>query len=164
MFKFDLLPGEQPITMYRQAELALTKTVLLVFILIYTPWYYLLTYGLYFDYRFWVLGWTFAVFIYAIYKYLLWLVNVNVVTSRRLINFEYRTLFHKHVLETPWERVSNISFKTTGFFSSLFKYGDVEIQVPGLDRPLIIKNVREPARIKDALWQLHHASLAARTR
>lgn len=144
--------------MYRQTELALTKTVIAVFVLIYLPWYFLIKYELYLDFRYWLLNWTILVLLFAIYKYMLWLVNVYVITNKRLICFEYKTLFQKTVTEAPADRILSVSFKTTGFFSSMLNFGDVEIQASGLNQPLVLAKVRDPEKVKDYIWQIHRQS------
>lgn len=68
-------------------------------------------------------------------------------------------LFKKLVIETPLDRILNVSYKTTGFFSSIFSFGDVEVQVVGLIEPIVLKQVRYPAKLKDRLWKAHEDSL-----
>ncbi|MBI5530938.1 MAG: PH domain-containing protein [Candidatus Doudnabacteria bacterium] len=155
MFKFDLLENEKLVANYRQTEAVLFKPVLLVFILIYGPWYFLLKYELAASYDRLLLFWTFLVLIYAINKYALWLLNVYLITSKRIIIINYKNIFNKQVLESPLERILNISFTVKGFWASLFSFGSVEVQVAGLPEPMIIKKVAHPSEVKDFLWKLH---------
>ncbi len=37
----------------------------------------------------------------------------------------------------------------------MFGYGDVFVQVVGLDHPLVLKNVPQPSDVKDFIWQIH---------
>src|SRR5581483_6457635 len=101
MFKFDLLENEQVTGIYRQTESVLFKPVIIVFILVYFPWYFLLQYDLAQNYLKLLFFWTLLVFCYALNKYLLWLINVHLVTNQRLVSVRYQNLFSKQVLETP---------------------------------------------------------------
>lgn len=154
MFEFKLKENEKILAMRRKSEVVLFKPVALVFIAIYVPWYFLLKYGLVNDYKKWLVLWTFLVFAYALYVYLLWLLNVYLITDKRVVLVHYKNLFSKAVTESPFDHIGNISFKTTGFFSSLFNFGEVEIQITGLSRAIMLAQIKNPSEIKDLLWQL----------
>lgn len=85
----------------------------------------------------------------------LWRLNRNILTNRRLIKIAHTGLMKRLVIETPLERILNVSYKTTGILSSLFRYGDVEVQVVGLMEPMVLKNISHPSVVKDYLWKLH---------
>ena len=155
MFKFDLLENEKVVNIYRQTEAVLFKPAIVVFILIYGPWYFLLKYDLAATYDRLLFFWTILVFLYAIHKYFLWLLNVYIVTNKRVIKVGYKSVFNKEVLESPLDRILNISYFVKGFWPSLFGFGSVEVQVAGLSDPVLLKNVSHPAQVKDFLWKLH---------
>src|SRR3989344_3089814 len=155
MFKFDLQSNEKLLNVYRQTELVLIRPVLVVFVLIYAPWVYLLKYELYEKFSTLVLFWTLAVLLYALNKYVLWLLNSYILTDKRLIHVKYNTVVHKQVIETPLERILNISYQTRGIMPSVFGFGDIDVQIVGLTEPMIIKNIKNPAKIKDYLWEIH---------
>jgi hypothetical protein len=83
--------------------------------------------------------------------------NSYLITSQRLVVVIYRHLFSKQVIETPIERILNISFKRHGFWASMLNFGEVVVQVVGLIEPIVLKKVRHPELIKDYLWQIHIA-------
>ena len=102
-----------------------------------------------------LLFWTALIIIYVLYKYVLWLINVYIITDKRLIAINYKSLVHKIVLETPIERIHNISAETKGFVKSMLKIGDVIVQVASLTQPMILKNLKHPEEVKDFLWRVH---------
>jgi membrane protein YdbS with pleckstrin-like domain len=153
MFKFDLLENEKVVTIYRQTEAVLFKPVLIIFVLIYFPWYFLIKYELVSNYDRLLLFWTFLVLIYALRTYLLWLLNAYIVTDRRLIRIIHKNVFNKKVIETPLERILNVSYQIKGFWQAIFKFGTVEVQAAGLTEPLSLKNVSQPEKVKDFLWK-----------
>jgi membrane protein YdbS with pleckstrin-like domain len=156
MFKFDLLENEKVLNIYRQTEAVLFKPVLIIFVMIYFPWYFLIKYELVGNVDRLLLFWTFLVLLYGIHKYFVWLLNAYIVTDKRLINVAHKSLFNKKVVETPLERILNVSFQIKGFWQSLFRFGTVEVQAAGLAAPLILKNVSQPDKVKDFLWKIHN--------
>jgi hypothetical protein len=155
MFKLELLANEKVTNIYRQTEIVLLKPVLIIFILIYLPWYFLLKYELAATYDKLILFWTLLVFLYGLNQYFLWLLNVYLVTDRRVVKVNYKSVFNKEVLESPLDRILNVSFSVKGFWAALFGFGNVEVQVTGLPEPMELKNVSHPAKVKDILWKTY---------
>ncbi len=72
-----------------------------------------------------------------------------------MLHYGQKGLFDQTVIETPHERVLNVSYKTEGVTSTILGYGDVVVQVVGLMDPIILKNISTPMEIKDYLWEMH---------
>lgn len=141
---------------YRQSRFVLIHPITMSIFTVIIPWYFVLRYGGYGGIITTVLWfWTFIVAIHLLYEVYLWYKNTYVVTNLRLIHYDQKSLFKKTVVETPHERVLNVSYKTEGIISSFVGYGNVEIQVVGLMEPMIMKNVNTPMEIKDYLWDMH---------
>jgi len=158
MFSYNLHENEKLLQIYRRHETTLVPKVLQIFALTFIPWYLGLRYQFVFStpgHQRLFLLWTLLVGVYAIHTFMIWTINVYIVTDKRLLHIEHDTIFKKTVLETPLDRILNVSFRTTGFFSTLFHFGDVLVQVVGLDQPLIMQNVPSPAHVKDFLWKMH---------
>lgn len=155
MFKFKLLENENIISIHRKAEVALLKPALGIILAIYLPWFFLIKYDLHIEFRKILLFWTMLVFLFSLYKYILWLVNVCVITNKRLVSINYINIFHKSVLETPIEKIHNISYEVKGVFGSMFKYGNVIVQIASLSNPLILTKLKNPSEIKDTLWKIN---------
>ncbi len=155
MKAFLLKPGEEEIATFRQSPAVLFwRVVVVLAFLTLSAWYvsYFVMWGF--------LGKYFAVLatilsIYLLHSILLWYLDIYRVTTQRFIKSSYRTVFHQHVSETSLERILNISFKTTGLWSVLMNYGDVELQVVGRMEPIVVKNVRNPGTLKEYLLRLH---------
>ncbi len=156
MFKFNLLENEKITKFFRQSESILFKPVLIIFILIYAPWYFLIKYDLASSYLRLLFFWTILVLLYGVNKYLLWLINISLLTNKRLIRIHYPNLFNKKVVEAPLDRILNVAYVRHGFWQTVFGFGSVEVQVAGLPQPLLIKNLPHPEQAKDMLWQALH--------
>ena len=155
MFKLDLQPEEKVLNLYRQSEVVLFKPVIFIFVLIYFPWFFLLKYELAATYSRLLVFWTILVFFYALNKYLLWLLNVYLITDKRVIIVNYKNLLNKKVSESALNKILNISFSVKGLWQILFKFGSIEIQTQGLNEALIFRNIVDPSKVKDFLWVTH---------
>ncbi len=152
---------ERLLNRYRQSGYILLRPLAVAIFLIGLPWYFLVKYELWHEFLVLLLIWTAAVMAWAARIFIVWWLNRYLVTDRRLIKMAHLGLFKKIVVETPLERILNVSYKTTGFTSVAGRYGDVEVQVVGLVEPIILTHISQPAAIKDYLWQLHQKQVQA---
>jgi hypothetical protein len=151
---FTLSPNERIIRVFSQSKWVLFKPFFLSLVAILVPWWYVLGFGL-ISLRTPVIIGTILILLYVAREYALWSLGKYVITSHRVIKTEYHSLFKKVVVETPLERILNVSFKTTGIFSFLGRFGDVHVQVVGLMEPMTLKSITQPAKIKEYLWRAH---------
>jgi hypothetical protein len=154
MFTLKLQQNEKVIKLFRQTEMVLAKHALIIFAAIYLPWFFLLKYELDYKFRSVLFIWTMLVFLYASYKYILWFLNVYILTNQRVVHVNYHTLFRKTVTETPLSHIANIGFSTGNVLQALFKTGNINVQITGVSQPLVLKNVRFPEKTKDFMWQM----------
>jgi hypothetical protein len=153
MLSFNLNSNEKLIKVFRKSEATLFKPAFLILVFIYFPIWFLFKYELIQKFA-WVLAlWTLIVLMYAVSIYLLWLVNVSLITDQRVVNIEYHFLFRRQIEEMLIIDIANIRQNTTGIFSSFFKFGSLELQGGGME-PLRLLQIPAPMAVKDLLWQL----------
>ena len=158
MFKQKLHPDEELLAIYHRHEVTLVPKILETFVLLFVPWYFGVQYGFIFSsalHEKIFLVWTLLVALFALNTFISWSLNSYVITSKRLIHTAHSSIFKKNQTETPLERILNVSFKTTGFFSTIFRFGDVLVQVVGLNEPIALADVPHPSEVKDFLWKIH---------
>ncbi len=155
MHKFTLLQEEHLKNTYRQSNVFLFKPLMLSLIIVLVPTYFLWRYQLLNQFKIVVLILGIVVGVWFLREAVIWLRNCYVLTNQRLLLFAHDGLFKRTVIETPLERVLNVSYRTTGLISAIFGYGDVEVQVVGLVDPVILRHIPDPATIKDYLWEMH---------
>jgi membrane protein YdbS with pleckstrin-like domain len=157
MFKSRLLQGdEKVIAFFRRHELALLPTILEVFVLIFIPWHIVIRSRMFLSDNtatIVLLVWSLLVLLYGGRKVWLWLKNAYYVTDQRLILVRQDGVFKRSVTETPLVRISNVSFSTNGFLSTLLRYGDVTVQLAGAENNLILKGVANASRVRDFIWE-----------
>ncbi len=158
MSKLDLYPTENILHRYHQSGVVLLKPILLSALGITLPWFFLIKYELFSEFnRLWFV-FSLICLAYLAREFILWSFNKYIITDQRLIKMSHEGLFKKLVVETPLDRILNVSYKTTGILSMLGKFGDVEVQIVGLMEPMILRHINDPSEIKDYLWKLHSAA------
>ncbi len=155
MFKFTLHEGETLFKVFRQSKAILIFPFITSLFLMYIPWKFLISYDLRDKFSDVLLIWTIGVLLWIFNKYLLWLINIYIITNKRLIVLNYKNVLHKIVLETPLERIHNISSEIHGLWGSVLKIGNVVVQIASLSQPLVLSNLKYPEKLKDFLWQSH---------
>lgn len=153
--KVPLHHEEQLLRVYHQTIFVLIKPFLIFLVGILLPTIPLIRYDLFRQYRGLVLLLFIGFFAYLLKHIIIWQLNSYIITTARLIKVSHEGLFKKLVVETPLDRILNVSYKTTGVLSSLFEFGDVEVQVVGLIEPMNLRYINSPAAIKDYLWKAH---------
>lgn len=143
---------------YHKHKVTLLPKFLKALIALILPWFFLYKYGLLTSNS--IVGpilllWTFVIVAYVTHIYTLWKLNVYFVTTKRLVHIQHENVFKKFQVETPIERILNVSYKIPGASASMLHYGDVLVQVVGVNDPLILKKVPRPEDVKDFIWQTH---------
>lgn len=157
-YKRQIHQDEKVLAIYRKHRVTLTPQILQYLILLLIPWYLGMKYEFILS-ETWhtslFLAWTILIGVLLIRALLLYLKNVYIVTNKRLLHIEHNGLMKKYVIETPLDRILNVSYRTTGLTSTLSHYGDVLVQVVGLEEPLVLKHIPNPAKVKDFIWKMH---------
>ena len=160
MSKRHLRDHEELLIRFRKHELVLLPVIFEAFVLSYVPWYLGLKYDFVFSSEIskWGYGiWTALVIAYTLRKSALWLFSSYLVTSTRIIHIEHTGFFQKTVTEIPLDRLQSVNFRTNGFLSFLFRFGDVLVQVVGIDEPLALRGIPRPRKTKDYIWQVRES-------
>ena len=153
MFKLKLREKEKIILASRQTQWVWGKAVLLAFVLIYLPWAFYSEYELQdiVSLRRILIFWTLLCLLYALNKYLLWLINAYVITDQRIISIAYPTLFAKTVEEADLGSIATITCKTQGIFEAMFKTGKVIISFSNATKAFELEKVHEPEYLKELI-------------
>ena len=72
-----------------------------------------------------------AVFTYAFTQWITWYYNISLVTNKRIVDIDFSNLLFHDVAITKVDLVEDVTYRKTGFFASLFNYGDLFVQTAG---------------------------------
>lgn len=94
--------------------------------------------------------WYLGVIGYTLLNFFFWYFNVNIVTNRRVLDFDFHFLLHHEFSEALLSKKQDVTATSSGIFSVIFDYGDVEVQTAAATKRiefLQIPRPREVARI-----------------
>lgn len=94
--------------------------------------------------------------VYAFRVLITWYYNAFIITNCRVIDIDQRGFFERIVSEALYEKIQDVSYRRKGIWQTIFRYGDVMIQVAGGDIGLEIKKVRAPEKTQQLISDLSH--------
>lgn len=93
-----------------------------------------------------------AGFLYALLTWISWQMNGIIITSKRLIYVNQKSIFSKKVAEVPITNIQDITFEINGVMASIFSFGTVTIVSSG--SVWNVKKIADPEGVQDYLLQL----------
>lgn len=153
--RFNIKEGERLESVARASVVTLLPVILIEAILIATPFFFLRP-----LLRWQTLGYIligillfFGLF-FALRTFAKWRGSFLAVTGRRLIVVRRDGIFAREVVELPFDKVQEISFRVRGLGPSLFGYGSLLIQSAGSDEPIVMSRVRRPQDLHRLIIEL----------
>ena len=155
--KINLKAGEEVIAVVRHFGLTLWPKILAVILLFTLPFFFIFPL---FKWGYWGV----ALFllpillgvIFALKTFVVWYYNAFIITNKRVIDLDQRGFFERIVSEVALETIQDVSHRRKGIWQTIFRYGDVRIQVADTDTGLEIKNVRAPEETQQLISDLLH--------
>ena len=79
--------------------------------------------------------------------------DVWIVTDKRIINIEQRSLFHRDVTTLRYERLQDATVKYQGFVSEMLDFGTLKIQTAGFDtHEMEFEGIPRPDEVKRLIF------------
>ena len=162
-----LQPGEKIALILRRHKLYYIKYLLVLTILLAIPIlaYFTLRYflsGLVQDSNFniiFVLTTSIYLCFVILLSFISWLnyyLDVWVITSYRLIEYEQKSLFHRETSELNLTSIQDIMVQIKGILPSLFHFGTIYIQTAGTTERFIFKDSPHPEQTKKTITDLQN--------
>lgn len=128
-----------PILFFNPLQLVLFPALLLI-----NP--FIITFGLSFYYLFVItIGYSF---------YVRYHLDVLILTNDRLIKLEQKNIFSQTIAEVDLYQLLDATSEIKGFFSTLFGFGDIEIETAGPQFKFIAKSVSDPHHLRRLILDL----------
>jgi membrane protein YdbS with pleckstrin-like domain len=86
--------------------------------------------------------------------FLKWFFQMNVITTKRIIDVDFVSITTHRVSETTFDQVQDVSHSPTGPFASFFDYGDLYIQTAGAKCEFEFNNIPRPRDVQDTILDL----------
>ncbi len=83
-----------------------------------------------------------------------WFFEMNVLTTRRIIDVDFVSIMSHRVSETTYDQVQDVSHSPAGPLASVFDYGHLSLQTAGAKSEFEFKNIPRPRDVQDAILDL----------
>jgi hypothetical protein len=87
----------------------------------------------------------------AFYSWTVWVLDIWIVTDRKFVDIEQKTLFHRQVSTLTLEKVQDVTVQVDGIFATWLDFGTVTVQTAGQEREFVIHGIRRPYKFKEIL-------------
>jgi len=88
------------------------------------------------------------------YQFMLFYLDMWVLTNDRLIDLEQKGLFHRVISEVDLFQIQDSTSEIKGFFASAFNFGDIYIQTAGKISRFIIFHAYDPDNVRQLILNL----------
>jgi hypothetical protein len=94
------------------------------------------------------------VFCYLFVNYITWYYNVALITNKKIVDVHFQDIIYHDVAMTKLNLIEDINYVQSGFFPSLFGYGDVYIETAGKSLSFHFNRIPNPEKVVDLLENL----------
>lgn len=114
--------------------------------------------AMYFKYNIWIIFVvSFLIFFFCVislfYHYFTWEKDVYIITDRRIVDVDQKTLFAKTQKEAFLDKIQDVTMEISGISGALFKYGNVLVKTAS-DNSLTLDDVHRPEKIQKTIFDL----------
>lgn len=81
--------------------------------------------------------------------FLHWYFNVDIITTKRIVDLEFESILSHNVDGAPLQSVEEANGRVAGIFGMLFHFGNVSVQTAGAKLSIQFINVPNPVRVAD---------------
>ncbi|OGK43419.1 hypothetical protein A3B40_01400 [Candidatus Roizmanbacteria bacterium RIFCSPLOWO2_01_FULL_37_16] len=94
------------------------------------------------------------IFAYIWFNFLSWFFNLGIITNERIIDIDFHAVIYKEVTETQLTKVEDVTAKSSGFFASIFNFGNVFVQTAGTEVNIEFINIPKPSEVTKIINEL----------
>jgi len=159
--KIKLKANERIMTIVRRYGLTFFWSWLFIFVLIVVPFFFMFWL---FKHDWW--GQTLFIIPVALALFLLtrtifvWQRNVMIITSHRVVDIDQRGFFEKEISNVSYDQVEDVLGRIKGFWGTIFRYGNVEIQTGAGKVLLVVDKVKQPVFVQQEIQELRDRFMA----
>ncbi len=95
-----------------------------------------------------------AILIFFYTQFIIYYLDVWVVTDDRVIDVDQRTLFSRTISELDLASIQDVTADIKGFFPTLFDYGNVMVKTASDNPNIVFRNVAHPNKVRADLVDL----------
>lgn len=97
------------------------------------------------------ISWYLVIVIFIFENFLNWYFNVYIITNKRIIDIDFWGLLYRNVSEANLKNIQDVTYSVSGFYQTVFNYGDVIVQTAAERPEFDFGSVPNPAKVHDKL-------------
>ncbi|MFA4931227.1 MAG: hypothetical protein WC570_05185 [Patescibacteria group bacterium] len=90
---------------------------------------------------------------YFTHSFLIWWWDVYLLTDRRVINFDQKSIFHHVVSEADLGNIQDTTYEIEGVWQTFFNYGRVRILTASNGQSIVFESVPSPHVVQEMIMQ-----------
>ncbi len=83
-----------------------------------------------------------------------YLLDIWVITDRRIIDVQQNGFFSRKIAEQMLSKIQDITSDTSGFWPTIWKYGDLTVQTAAEQNKFYFEEIPDPEYVRDLLMRL----------
>jgi membrane protein YdbS with pleckstrin-like domain len=89
-----------------------------------------------------------------LYEWIIWYYDIYIITNKRIIDIDQKTLFSRSVAEASLDKVQDVTFEIDGVIPTFLNYGDVSVQTAGAEEVVNLEEVHDPREVQGKIMEL----------
>ncbi len=98
--------------------------------------------------------WYLASFGFFLQNFMNWYFSVNVITTKKIVDVDFKGLLYKNISEAPLDNVEDVTSTISGTAKVIFNYGNVLIQTAAENTEFEFEDIDDPAEVRDIISDL----------
>ncbi len=94
------------------------------------------------------------VWLFSFFSFIDYYLDTWIITNLRIIDIRQQGFFSRIIAEQRLDRVQDVMSETHGFFSTIFRYGNVRVQTAGEEGRFFFQEIPNPDKIRDVIIKL----------
>ncbi len=104
-------------------------------------------------------------YVYFVYIIALWIIafiywtdyylDMWIVTNKRIVDIEQKSLFYREVSSLRLERIQDVKIQIHGFLDTFLKMGTIYVQTAGVEQEFKIPFAADPIQVKEVIMKAY---------
>ncbi|MBU2542123.1 PH domain-containing protein [Patescibacteria group bacterium] len=100
-----------------------------------------------------------SIYLFFYAQFIDFYLDIWIVTNDRIVDTEQFGLFSRTTSELDLYRIQDVSVNVSGFFPTIFKYGNVTVKTASSNSDIVFRNIPNPNQVRQGLIQLSEEDL-----
>ena len=95
-----------------------------------------------------------SVYLFFYGQFIDFYLDLWIVTNDRIVDIEQHGLFSRSISELDLYNIQDVTVEISGFFHTMFKYGDLHVKTASDNSQVIFRDIPNPNEVRQALIEL----------